>query len=211
MPGKSKSRESKRVSSLADLTPDPANARRHDARNIGAIEDSLGRVGFARSIVIDEDGVVLAGNGTIEAAGRAGMERVRVVDADGEEIIAVRRIGLSPRQKAILAVGDNRAAELSPGWDAAALAALAEEHGIAPGDLELSDEEWKAIEAGAESGESGGGAEAGGYPEPEGGRYSEQAAVIVVCPGEAEQEAVYRELRGRYSAEPGYNVKVVNT
>jgi ParB-like chromosome segregation protein Spo0J len=105
---------------IADLRPDPENARRHTPRNIGTIVDALHAVGAARSIVIDEDGVILAGNGTVEAAAEAGITRLRVVDADGEEVIAVRRRGLTPEQKRRLALADNRSAELAE-WDYAAL------------------------------------------------------------------------------------------
>jgi len=111
------------IETLADLTPDPRNARRHNPRNVGMLEKALGEVGAARSIVIDENGVVLAGNATIEAAGRAGIERVQVVDADGETIIAVRRIGLTAAQKTRLALYDNRTAELAD-WDADVIADL---------------------------------------------------------------------------------------
>lgn len=101
------------VTHLKHLTPDPQNAREHNPRNIGTIVDSLHDVGAARSIVIDENNVVLAGNGVVEAAGEAGIERVRVVEADGNEIIAVRRRGLSDMQKKRLALFDNRTAELA--------------------------------------------------------------------------------------------------
>jgi len=106
----------KQVTHLADLTPDPHNARKHNPRNVGMIERALGEVGAARSIVIDEDGVVLAGNATIEAAAQAGIERVVTVDADGETIVAVRRSGLTDEQKRRLALYDNRTAEVAE-WD----------------------------------------------------------------------------------------------
>ena len=111
------------ITTLGDLIPDPRNARSHTPRNVGMIESALSEVGAARSIVIDEDGVVLAGNATIEAAAQAGIERVQVVEADGNTIIAVRRRGLTPEQKVKLALFDNRAAELAD-WDAGVLAAL---------------------------------------------------------------------------------------
>ena len=114
------------VHSIADLKPDPKNRRKHNPRNIGVIRDALGQVGAARSIVIDEDNVVLAGNGVIEAAADAGIERVQVVDADGETIIAVRRTGLSEDAKRKLALYDNRTAELAE-WDTAQLVADLEE------------------------------------------------------------------------------------
>ncbi|MBA2246649.1 MAG: hypothetical protein H0W23_00855, partial [Chloroflexia bacterium] len=88
---------------LDALHPDPRNARTHDARNLALITDALRDVGAARSIVVDETGTVLAGNATLAAAGSAGIARVRIVDADGTELIAVRRRGLTPDQKQRLA------------------------------------------------------------------------------------------------------------
>ena len=133
------------IETLADLTPDPRNARRHNPRNVGMLEKALGEVGAARSIVIDERGVVLAGNATIEAAGRAGIERVQVVDADGETIIAVRRTGLTAKQKTRLALYDNRTAELAD-WDADVIAdLLATERELLDGLFE-KDELAKLIE-----------------------------------------------------------------
>lgn len=126
------------ITHIGQLRPDSKNARRHPMRNIGMIVDALHEVGAARSIVIDEAGTVLAGNGTIEAAAEAGIERVRVVDADGEEIIAVRRSGLTEEQKRRLALYDNRAADVAE-WDASVLASLAED-GIKLDDLFVQDE-----------------------------------------------------------------------
>ncbi len=115
---------------LASLTPDPRNARRHTDRNIGLIVDALREVGTARSIVVDETGVVLAGNATVETAGNAGIDRVRIVEADGAELIAVRRSGLTPNQKRRLALLDNRTGELAE-WDTEVLASLAEDTDLA--------------------------------------------------------------------------------
>src|SRR5439155_6984167 len=56
---------------------------------------------------------ILAGNGVVEAAAEVGITRMRIVEADGEEVIAVRRTGLTPEQKRALAIYDNRTAELA--------------------------------------------------------------------------------------------------
>jgi DNA modification methylase len=115
---------------LASLMPDPRNARRHTDRNLGLLEQALREVGAARSIVVDETGTVLAGNATVAAAGKAGIDQVRIVEADGQELIAVRRSGLTPHQKRRLALLDNRTAELAE-WDTEVLASLAEDTDLA--------------------------------------------------------------------------------
>lgn len=111
---------------IKDLQPDPKNRRSHNPRNIGMISDALRAVGSARSIVIDEDNIILAGNGVTEAAAEAGITRLRVIEADGNELIAVRRSGLTADQKRALAIYDNRTSELAT-WNAEQLAADAKE------------------------------------------------------------------------------------
>jgi len=109
---------------IGELRPDPRNARKHSPRNVGTIVDALHEVGAARSIVIDEDNIILAGNATVEAAAEAGITKVQVVEADGQTVVAVRRTGLTAAQKARLALFDNRAAELADGWNIDVLKAL---------------------------------------------------------------------------------------
>jgi len=101
---------------ITTLFPDVANPRKHGARNLAVMADSLKAVGAARSIVISETGEVLAGNGIMEAATRAGIRKVRIVDTDGTTLVAVRRAGLTPEQARDLKYFDNRAGELAE-WD----------------------------------------------------------------------------------------------
>ena len=107
---------------LSDLTPDSHNARKHNPKNIGLIEQSIRAVGAARSGVVDENGVILAGNGTYEALAAAGIEKVKVVEADGNEWVVVRRTGLTEEQKRVLALADNRSGEIAE-WDGETLKA----------------------------------------------------------------------------------------
>ena len=102
---------------LESLVPDPENRRKHTIRNVDMIRESINKVGTARSIVIDENDEILAGNATVEAAIEAGVENVRVIDVDGTELVAVRRVGLTDDQKRTLAIYDNRTGELAE-WDA---------------------------------------------------------------------------------------------
>ena len=117
------------MTSIKDLKSDHKNARRRTDRSAELIKESLQRYGAARSIVIDEDNRILAGNGTIEGAKEAGIDRIRVIETDGDEVIAVRRTGLTEEQKVGLALADNRASDLSE-WDQEMLNRLSQQHDI---------------------------------------------------------------------------------
>lgn len=119
------------MATLRDLKPDPRNARKRTDRSASLIQESLQRFGAARSIVIDEDGRILAGNGTVEGAKAAGIEKVRIIEASGDELVAVRRTGLTEEQKIGLALADNRTSDLSD-WDALMLQQLSETHDVSP-------------------------------------------------------------------------------
>lgn len=101
---------------LNELKPDQQNRRQRTDRGAAMLVDALQDVGAARSIVIDEQNDVLAGNGVVEAAAKVGIDKVRVIETDGDEIIAVRRRNLTPDQKRRLAIYDNRTSELAE-WD----------------------------------------------------------------------------------------------
>jgi len=117
------------VQSINNLKADQKNARKRTDRSAELIKESLTRYGAARSIVIDENDRVLAGNGTVEGAKAAGITNVRVIKTDGTELIAIKRTGLSEEEKVGLALADNRTADLSE-WDQEMLHRLSEEHDI---------------------------------------------------------------------------------
>jgi 16S rRNA G966 N2-methylase RsmD len=119
------------VTSVKDLKSDHKNARRRTDRSASLIAESLKRFGAARSIVIDEDGRILAGNGTVEGAKKAGIDKLRIIEAEGDELIAVRRAGLTEDEKVGLALADNRSSDLSE-WDNEMLRQLSEEHDLTP-------------------------------------------------------------------------------
>ena len=119
------------MTSIQDLKSDHKNARRRTERSASLIAESLKRYGAARSIVIDEDGRILAGNGTVEGAKKAGIDKLRIIEAQGDELIAVRRTGLTEDQKVGLALADNRSSDLSE-WDNEMLRQLSEEHDLTP-------------------------------------------------------------------------------
>lgn len=98
---------------LAQLVPDPRNHRVRTPRGQAMLAASFREVGPARSIVIDEDDIVRAGNGALQAAAAAGITKLKIVDADGDTLVAVRRRGWTPEQKRAASIYDNRTAELA--------------------------------------------------------------------------------------------------
>lgn len=90
---------------ITSLKPDPHNARRHGDRNLKAVTESLRRFGQQKPIVVNPDGVVIAGNATLDAAKSLGWKRIDIVRSEllGSEAVAY-------------AIADNRTAELAE-WD----------------------------------------------------------------------------------------------
>jgi hypothetical protein len=103
---------------------DPRNARLHPERNERLIRQSLEEVGPFRSIAVDGDDVIRAGEGVFRQARALGL-KVRVVEAGPDELIAVKRSDLKGTQAERAALLDNRAGELSR-WDPEVLRATDE-------------------------------------------------------------------------------------
>lgn len=108
------------------LRPDEHNANRGTKRGRELLEQSLKELGAGRSILVDKDGNVIAGNKTLEAAQKLGL-KVRVVAAGRDELVAVQRPDLDLADGAgearRLAYLDNRVGELDLAWDPEQLAA----------------------------------------------------------------------------------------
>jgi DNA modification methylase len=97
---------------IDEPTPDPANARKHGERNLSSIIDSLKAFGQQKPIVVDKRGIVVAGNGTLEAAKRLGWTEIAIVRSE-----------LEPTQATAFGIADNRTAELAE-WDDEVLRSL---------------------------------------------------------------------------------------
>lgn len=113
---------------IAHLVPDPQNANAGTEEGEQLLKSSLEDLGAGRSILIDRNGVIIAGNKTAGQAAAAGIRDVLVVETDGSQLVAVRRTDLDLRTDARakrLALADNRVAQLDLAWDEEALAAIA--------------------------------------------------------------------------------------
>ena len=126
---------------VKSLSLDPSNARKHDDKNLSAIRGSLERFGQQKPIVIDAEGVVVAGNGTLAAARAMGWKSIDVV-----------RTPLKGAEARAYAIADNRSGELAE-WDQGALAAAAADlksEGVDLADLGFSDADVAKLTGGPE-------------------------------------------------------------
>ena len=118
---------------IGDLKFDPRNANKGTDRGRKALASSLKQFGAGRSILIDKNGTVIAGNKTLAQAIARGDKEVTVVKTDGTKIVAVQRIDLDLRDSKAkgLAIADNRVGELDLDWDQDVLAELGKDVDLA--------------------------------------------------------------------------------
>ena len=110
---------------LTELVPYAANAKKHDARQVANLAESIRRYGFVQPVVVDANDVIVIGHGRVLGAKDAGLEEVPCVCVDN----------LTPKQVRELRLLDNKLNESA--WD---LDLLADE---LPGlDLSTFDFEW---------------------------------------------------------------------
>lgn len=103
---------------ISDVTPDPDNVRQHNEHNLGAIVGSLRKYGQQKPVVVNAEGVVIAGNGTLAGALELGWSH-----------IAVSRSELTGADATGYAIADNKTtdtSEFDPDGLARHLEALAE-------------------------------------------------------------------------------------
>ena len=117
---------------LSDLVFDDKNFNKHTEYGMSLIEKSIRNNGAGRSILIDKNNRIIAGNGVTEIAGQIGLEDVQIVETDGTKIIAVKRtdIDLDSKQGREMALADNATAAVDLEWDADAIADVSAEFDI---------------------------------------------------------------------------------
>lgn len=93
---------------------DSRNYRKHNDKNKSLIKKSLEECGAGRSIVIDNDEEIIAGNGIYEQAKKLGI-KTKIIETDGSELVVVKRTDLSTgdEKRKQLAVMDNSTSDSS--------------------------------------------------------------------------------------------------
>lgn len=111
---------------LSKLIADNKNANKGTVRGLGMLERSLRQYGTGRSVLVDRNNRIIAGNKTVEVASGLGLTDALVLENDGSKIVVIKRtdIDLDSEEGRGLAIADNRVAEVGLEWDTEALSQL---------------------------------------------------------------------------------------
>lgn len=96
---------------LESLIPYARNSRTHSEQQVSQIAGSIQEFGFCNPVLLDAEGVIIAGHGRVMAAQRLKLETVP----------CLRLSHLTDAQKRAYVIADNRIA-LNSGWDEELLA-----------------------------------------------------------------------------------------
>ena len=94
---------------IESLVPDNKNFNKGTEYGDRLMDESLRRFGLGRSILIDKNNRIIAGNKTAAKAADIGFTDVVVVEVDGNQLVAVKRkdIDLDSAKGRELALADN--------------------------------------------------------------------------------------------------------
>lgn len=170
---------------ITDIIQDDKNLNKGTADGKAMITKSLQKFGAGRSILLDKNNRIIAGNKTHENAEEIGMEDVIVVESDGSKLVAVKRtdIDLDSKEGREMALADNATVKVDLQWDEEQLQSVSEDLGIVLDEwgIEWEEDEPQGVGASATK---------------DGFNYQEQFGVIVICDSEEEQESIYNRLTG---------------
>ena len=99
---------------MTEIKFDKRNYRKHNDKNKSLIRKSLEECGAGRSIVIDNNGEIIAGNGIHEQAQKLGL-KTKIIETDGSDLVVVKRTDLntSDEKRRQLAIMDNSTSDSS--------------------------------------------------------------------------------------------------
>jgi hypothetical protein len=117
---------------IGELIPDDLNANKGTDYGGTLIENSLKKFGAGRSILLDKNNRIIAGNKTVENAAQIGLDDIIVVETTGRQIVAVKRmdIDLNSAEGREMALADNATAKANIDWDEDTIQKISEDWDI---------------------------------------------------------------------------------
>jgi len=83
------------VRKIADIKPDPRNAKKHSESQIAQIGQSIERFGFVEKLVVRPNGQLIGGEGRLEALKRVGREQAECRVVAGLTEAGYKALGLA--------------------------------------------------------------------------------------------------------------------
>ena len=119
---------------IESLVPDNKNFNKGTEYGDRLMDESMRKFGLARSIVIDKNNRIIAGNKTAEKAADIGFTDVLVVEVDGNQLVAVKRkdIDLDSAKGRELALADNATSKANLAWDESMIEEVSQQWGFEP-------------------------------------------------------------------------------
>jgi len=133
---------------VKDLIHDDKNFNKGSEFGNSLIEKSFRKFGAGRSILLDKNNRIIAGNKSVENAAAIGLENVQIVESDGKRIIAVKRtdIDLDTPEGREMALADNATAKANIVFDAEVVEAVLGEAVCQEWGIELPEEKFEATQ-----------------------------------------------------------------
>lgn len=116
------------VVAIDQLIPDNANANRGTLYGQELLRKSFRNLGAGRSVLLDKNNRIIAGNKSKDAAQMEGIKDVIVVDTEGDVLVAVKRtdMSLDSKEGRDMSIADNATGEKNLEWDESALQYMTE-------------------------------------------------------------------------------------
>lgn len=117
---------------IQDVIPDDQNINLGTEEGRAMLSESIRRLGTGRSILLDKNNRLIAGNKTLEEAIKLGIVKVQVVDSDGSQLVAVKRVDmdLDSKDGRELALADNAVAKANIKFDESVIDRITEQFGL---------------------------------------------------------------------------------
>ena len=130
-----------KVIDIEELAQDTHNFNRGNEQGQQLMERSFKELGAGRSILLDRNGNIIAGNKSQKAAIAAGIKKVRVIETTGDELVAVKRtdVDIDTAEGRKMAYLDNLTTQVNLTWDETEIQAVqADVEGFDVGDFGVS-------------------------------------------------------------------------
>jgi len=137
-----------KIKTVHDLEFDKQNFNKGNEQGKSLIKKSITEHGTGRSILVDKNAKIIAGNKTTENFKELGFEKVKIVKAMPDELVVVQRddIDLDTPQGRAMALADNKTSEANLEWDFEIMQEELPTEMLEDWGIELLEDEIEAVE-----------------------------------------------------------------